>query len=71
LRIDWVRNIGPDYAPTLHAWRERFMRHLPEVRRLGFDDRFIRMWEFYLASCEAQFAARTIDDVQLVLVDGR
>lgn len=71
LRIGWVRNIGPDYAPTLHAWRERFMHHLPEVRRLGFDDRFIRMWEFYLASCEAQFAARTIDDVQLVLVDTR
>jgi cyclopropane-fatty-acyl-phospholipid synthase len=67
LRIDWVRNIGPSYAPTLHAWRDRFMEHLPEVRRLGFDDRFIRMWEFYLACCEAQFAARSIGDVQLML----
>jgi cyclopropane-fatty-acyl-phospholipid synthase len=67
LRVDQIRNIGPHYAPTLRAWRERFMQHLPEVRRLGFDDRFIRMWEFYLACCEGQFATRSIGDVQLVL----
>jgi cyclopropane-fatty-acyl-phospholipid synthase len=67
LRIEQVRNIGPHYAPTLHAWRQRFMQRLPEVRSLGFDERFIRMWEFYLACCEAQFAARSIGDVQLVL----
>jgi len=40
---------------------------LPEVRQLGFDDRFIRMWEFYLASCEAGFSVRNIGDLQMVL----
>jgi cyclopropane-fatty-acyl-phospholipid synthase len=62
-----MRNIGPHYAPTLRSWRDRFMQHLPEVRRLGYGDRFIRMWEFYLACCETQFAAGTIGDVQILL----
>jgi cyclopropane-fatty-acyl-phospholipid synthase len=67
LHIEWIQNIGPHYAPTLRSWRDRFMHHLPEVRRLGYGDRFIRMWEFYLACCEAQFAAQTLGDVQMVL----
>lgn len=67
LRIEWMRDIGVHYARTLRTWRERFMRRLPEVRQLGFDERFIRMWEFYLASCEASFAARYIGDVQMIL----
>jgi cyclopropane-fatty-acyl-phospholipid synthase len=66
-QIEWLRDIGHHYAPTLRHWRERFLGRLPEVRRLGFDERFIRMWEFYLASCEAAFAARYIGDVQMVL----
>jgi cyclopropane-fatty-acyl-phospholipid synthase len=44
------------------------MSQLPEVRRLGFDDRFIRMWEFYLASCEAAFSVRHIGDLQMTLI---
>lgn len=67
LRIESLRDIGRDYARTLHLWRERFLRRRHEVRRLGFDERFIRMWDFYLASCEASFAARYINDLQLVL----
>jgi cyclopropane-fatty-acyl-phospholipid synthase len=67
LRIEWMQEIGPYYARTLRAWRERFLSRLAEVRRLGFDDRFIRMWEFYLASCEAGFAARYLGDVQMIL----
>jgi cyclopropane-fatty-acyl-phospholipid synthase len=67
LQMEWMREIGTHYAPTLRHWRERFFAKLPEVRRLGFDDRFIRMWEFYLASCEAGFATRYIGDVQMVL----
>jgi hypothetical protein len=55
------------YAQTLHAWRERFVSALSEVRRLGFDERFIRMWDYYLASCEAAFQERAIGDVQLLL----
>ena len=67
LRIDALRDIGPDYARTLHLWRDRFRRRLPEVRRLGFDERFVRMWDFYLASCEAAFQVRYLNDLQLVL----
>ena len=52
---------------TLRHWRERFLERLDEVRALGFDERFLRTWEFYLAFCEAAFAARAIRDVQLVL----
>ena len=43
------------------------MASLDRVRALGFDDRFIRMWEYYLASCEAAFLERQIGDVQLLL----
>jgi len=67
LRLEWLRDIGPHYAPTLRAWRERFLANLPAVSHLGFDERFVRMWEFYLASCEAAFAVRHIGDAQLVL----
>jgi cyclopropane-fatty-acyl-phospholipid synthase len=67
LRVDSVRDIGPYYARTLRAWRERFLAQLPEVRRLGYDERFVRMWEFYLACCEALFATRALGDAQIVL----
>jgi cyclopropane-fatty-acyl-phospholipid synthase len=67
LRIESLRDIGPDYARTLQLWRERFLARRGEVRRLGFDERFVRMWEYYLATCEASFAARYINDLQLVL----
>ena len=56
-----------DYARTLHAWRHRFFEQLDRVRALGFDDRFVRMWEYYLASCEAAFRTRNIGLVHLVL----
>jgi cyclopropane-fatty-acyl-phospholipid synthase len=67
LYVDDVENIGMHYAETLRRWRERFLDHVEEVRALGFDDRFVRMWEFYLAYCEAAFLARYISDLQLVL----
>ncbi|MEW6320577.1 MAG: cyclopropane-fatty-acyl-phospholipid synthase family protein [Acidobacteriota bacterium] len=55
-----------DYARTLAAWRARFFERLDEVRALGFDARFVRMWEFYLASCEAAFRARHLGLMHLV-----
>lgn len=67
LFIDRVDNIAMHYAATLRQWRQRFMANLDEVRALGFDDRFIRMWEFYLAYCEAAFRSRYIGDLQLLL----
>ena len=67
LMVVGLEEIGPHYADTLKAWRERFFASLPAVRALGFDDRFIRIWDFYLASCEALFRTRAIRDMQLVL----
>ncbi len=61
-------DIGLSYAPTLRAWRERFVAALPEVRALGFDAPFIRTWLLYLAFSEAAFAERTLGDHQLLLV---
>ena len=67
LQLHHADEIGMHYSYTLRAWRERFLAALPQVRALGFDERFIRMWEFYLASCEAAFAERSIGDIQLLL----
>ena len=58
---------GADYAETLRRWRHAFLARLDDVRRQGFDDRFIRLWEFYLAYCEAAFDAGNTDVVQFTL----
>jgi len=58
---------GADYAETLRRWRERFLTERQRVLGLGFDDRFIRCWEFYLAYCEAGFDRQSIDVVQWTL----
>lgn len=58
---------GVDYAETCRQWRERFLSQTAEVLKLGFDERFIRIWEFYLAYCEAGFAEHNIDVVQFTL----
>ena len=62
-----LEDIGLHYAETLKHWRERFVLHLDEVRAQGFDERFVRMWEYYLCYCEGAFRERHIGDVQLVL----
>jgi cyclopropane-fatty-acyl-phospholipid synthase len=67
LYVDSAENIGVHYAETLRRWRERFLDNVDEVLALGFDERFVRMWEFYLAYCEGAFLARYINDLQLVL----
>jgi cyclopropane-fatty-acyl-phospholipid synthase len=67
LTLRWSDDIAPHYARTLREWRLRFFDRLDEVRALGFDDRFIRTWEYYLASCEAMFATRQISTVQMVM----
>jgi cyclopropane-fatty-acyl-phospholipid synthase len=59
--------IGRHYATTLRSWRERFHANLARVRDLGYDERFVRTWDFYLASCEALFATGHMRDAQLVL----
>ncbi|MBV9887168.1 MAG: class I SAM-dependent methyltransferase [Acidobacteria bacterium] len=62
-----TEGIGLHYAKTLSVWRERFFRQLAEVRRLGFDERFTRMWDFYLGWCEGAFREHYIDAAQLVI----
>ena len=66
LRLVSQEDFGPSYALTLHHWRERFMAKLSEVRALGYDERFVRMWEFYLAYCEGGFRERSIGVSQLL-----
>ncbi|SNY72676.1 cyclopropane-fatty-acyl-phospholipid synthase family protein [Enterobacter sp. CC120223-11] len=63
-----VRNVfdmGPDYARTLSHWRQRFVQAWQDIEKLGFDERFRRMWLYYFGYCEAGFNARTISVVQL------
>ena len=59
---------GVDYAHTLRVWRERFMQVKPQVLALGFDERFVRIWQFYLAYCEAAFMEANTDVVQYTLL---
>jgi len=65
--VDDVENIAAHYAESLRRWRAAFMRRLDAARELGFDERFLRMWEFYLATCEAAFTHRKLADLQIVL----
>ena len=58
---------GLDYADTCRIWRQRFLAHKDEVLALGFDERFVRIWEFYLAYCEAGFRTGDIDVMQFTL----
>ncbi len=67
LRVTSVHAFGGDYAETLRRWRMRFMAQWPHIERLGFDETFRRKWEFYLAYCEAGFAAGYLDVAQLRL----
>jgi len=58
---------GLDYAETLRRWRHAFLAREDEVRAQGFDERFVRLWEFYLAYCEAAFDAGNTDVIQFTL----
>ncbi len=62
-----MESIGAHYALTLAAWRARFLENRDAVRRLGFEERFLRMWDFYLAWSEGSFHERYTNDVQLLL----
>jgi len=67
LAIYGVHEIGEHYAETLRRWRASFHARIEDVRRLGYDRRFERTWDFYLAFCEAAFRTRTLRDAQLLL----
>jgi cyclopropane-fatty-acyl-phospholipid synthase len=67
LRVVERRSLGPDYARTLEHWRTTFLARWESVAALGFDETFRRMWEFYLAYCEAGFRVGYLDVFQFSL----
>ncbi|MGV1049997.1 MAG: class I SAM-dependent methyltransferase [Solirubrobacterales bacterium] len=64
MRQVWIDDITAHYPPTLAAWRERFFAGWERLRGHGYDERFRRLWDFYLSSSEAGFRERRIGDVQ-------
>jgi len=71
LRLVHLEEMSDHYARTLRAWRERFWAQLDEVRELGYGERFIRKWEYYLRYCEAAFEERQVNVVQMLLAKPR
>lgn len=66
MKMTHMEDITPHYARTLAAWRERFLANKENIMALGYDETFIRLWDFYFAYCEGGFAERVIGDVQLM-----
>lgn len=66
-RVAHLEDFGTDYAKTLSGWRANFWDRIDRVRELGFDDRFVRMWHYYLCYCEAGFAENEIGVSQIML----
>ncbi len=67
LRTSRIAPMGEHYAHTLRLWRENFLGNWPTVQELGFDETFRRMWEFYLAYCEAGFRTGYLDVAQITI----
>jgi cyclopropane-fatty-acyl-phospholipid synthase len=67
MRLFDLQDIGPDYAITLRMWRENFFANIAQIRKLGYSEEFIKMWEFYLCYCEGGFEERALGDVHLLL----
>jgi cyclopropane-fatty-acyl-phospholipid synthase len=67
MRVLDLEDIGPHYAETLRRWLHAFDERIGEIRALGFDERFERMWRYYLTYCEGAFRARHCSDVQVLL----
>lgn len=66
LRLIHMEDITSHYARTLRCWRERFFDRIDDVKRMGFPENFVRMWEYYLCYCEGAFRERYIGDVQMI-----
>ncbi|MEO7270243.1 MAG: cyclopropane-fatty-acyl-phospholipid synthase family protein [Knoellia sp.] len=71
LRVTGVHAFGADYAETLRRWRLRFLEEWPRIQGGSFDETFKRMWEFYLAYCEAGFASGYLDVAQVTMTRPR
>jgi len=68
MRTIHLEDIGPHYATTLRHWHDRFFEQIDEVKKLGYSEEFIRMWQFYLCYCESAFIERAIGTVQMLLM---
>lgn len=64
-----IFSFGKDYARTLELWHKQFERQLASIQALGYDQKFIQMWKYYLAYCRAGFAENTIDVVQISITN--
>ena len=71
LKLFNLEDIGPSYALTLKAWRERFLSRRTDIIALGYPERFVRMWEFYFAYCEGGFRERSIGCAQMLFTRSR
>lgn len=67
LKLKDMQEFGQDYARTLHEWSERFLAAWDDIRPMGFDERFSKLWRFYLAYCEAGFRAGTTSVRQILI----
>jgi cyclopropane-fatty-acyl-phospholipid synthase len=67
LGVDRVDLFASDYAETLHRWDNSFAAHSAELTKMGYDQRFQRLWRYYLAYCEAGFRTGRIDLMQILL----
>jgi cyclopropane-fatty-acyl-phospholipid synthase len=63
-----LEDIGPHYATTLRHWHDRFFARIDDVRKLGYSDVFIRMWEYYLCYCESAFIERATGTVHMLIM---
>lgn len=61
-----LKDLGLDYAKTLQLWGKAFTEKIPEIRKIGFDERFVRMWQYYFNYCRAAFESRNIHVMQMV-----
>ena len=68
LRLYDLKDIGPHYATTLNHWRKNINANMDEIKKLGYSDEFMKMWDFYLCYCEGGFIERVISDVHMLLV---
>jgi cyclopropane-fatty-acyl-phospholipid synthase len=67
LQLRHLEELGPHYVRTLQLWARAFHERLPEVRSLGFDEAFVRTWDYYLAVSEAAFREGHVGNAQLLL----
>ena len=62
-----LEDITKHYAETLKLWREKYKDEMSKIKKMGYSDEFLRMWDYYFIYCEAGFRERFIGDVQLIM----